>query len=174
MKLSLALVLVFSCAAAVSACAAPREQRVAPDLEPPPARSEPSLTKAQALDLVSGANDADDAVRSLDTHRLGFSLDPATIDWFKDQGAAPEVIDYLKKRSRVDWDGMRGDIDPRAPEGSEYIDPRRAFDDFAGDRRDYVSSPRSRDPFGFPPAGSVLERRSSEDGPDRGIIFLPR
>ena len=27
---------------------------------------------------------------------------------FADQGAAPEVIDYLKKRARIDWDGLRG------------------------------------------------------------------
>ncbi|MBI3726057.1 hypothetical protein HY251_19175 [bacterium] len=165
------LLAVLACAAALSGCAAPAERGVAPDLEPPPARADAPLTKVEALDIVTHARDTDHAVKSLDEHRLAFALDETTFDWFRENGAAPEVIDYLKKRARVDWDGLRGDVDPTAPEGSGYVDPRRGFDDFAGrDRRDF--SPRSVDPFEVPPRDSPFERRLEDR--DRSTIFLPR
>ena len=140
------------CCAALAGCAEPDERASAPHLAPPPARAEAPLTKSDALEIIAHARDADHAVKSLDLHRLAFSLDGTTIDWFKENGAAPEVIDYLKKRARIDWDGLRGDIDPRSPEGSGYVDPRRGFDDFAGSEgRENLRSPRSDDPFAAPP-----------------------
>lgn len=118
----------------------------APSLEPPPARSGEPLTREQALEMAR-SEDVEHAISELDASRFGFVLDAATIGWFERQGATPEAIDYLRKRSHVDWEGLRGDVDPGSPE-REYIDPRRGFDDWAGfGRRESFTSYRSRDPF---------------------------
>jgi len=133
-------------AALLSGCATTRETGAAPDLAPPPAR-EGALTREQALELARTLP-PERAIRALDERRFGFVLDDGTIGWFEKQGAAEEVVDYLRKRRKVDWEGLRGDVDPTGPE-REYIDPRRGFDDWAGfGRRESFTSYRSRDPFG--------------------------
>jgi hypothetical protein len=127
-------------------CASPpRETGRAPDLAPPPAR-EGALSKEDALAL-SRSLPPERAIRALDEKRFGFVLDDAMIGWFQREGSPEEVVDYLRKRRRVNWEGLRGDVDPSGPE-REYIDPRRGFDDWAGTgKRDIFSTERSRDPF---------------------------
>jgi hypothetical protein len=136
-------------AAALGAgCAASGPAPVAPDLEPPPLRSDPALSREDALKVIEDAPDAETAIRELDDRRLGFALDAAAIEWFRSREAPGEVVDYLKKRSFVPWERLRGDVDPRSPETGEYIDPRRSDEDFAGkDRRELFSSLRSWSPF---------------------------
>jgi len=130
----------------VSGCTVTHDVERGPLLEPPPARGGAPLTKDEALALAKDP-DIDHAIEELDAHRLAFVLDAPTIAWFEKEGAAVEVSDYLSKRARVDWEGLRGDIDPRTPE-EQYIDPRRGFDDWAGfGRRDSYASYRSLDPF---------------------------
>jgi hypothetical protein len=120
---------------ALAGCAGPAPTGTAPDLEPPPASSEPPLSRAEVLEVVKGSPDNEQAIRTLDARRFAFALDAATVEWFRDQGVPTEIADYLEKRARVDWDGLRGDIDPSSPEHGEYVDPRRGFDDFAGVQR---------------------------------------
>ena len=124
----------------------PREVGRAPDLEPPPARDGTPLTRAQAFEIARDA-DLDEAIQRLDGSRFGFVLDAPTIEWFQRQGAPEEVVDYLKKRRRVDWAQLRGDIDPATPE-LQYVDPRRGFEDFAGfGFRESYAGYRSLNPF---------------------------
>jgi len=54
---------------------------------------------------------ADAAIVYLDRYPFDFELSEE-LDWLKTQDLAPEVIDYLEKRARVDWEALRGDIDP--------------------------------------------------------------
>ncbi len=145
MRSILALLLAASLAGCVTTT---REVGRAPRLEPPPARGGEPLTREQALELAR-QDDVEEAIRRLDDSRFAFVLDAGTIGWFERGGATPEALDYLNKRRRVNWEGLRGDVDPRTPE-SEYIDPRRGFDDWAGfgRRMSYASDFRSRDPFG--------------------------
>jgi hypothetical protein len=133
-------------AAPLGGCTTTRETGRAPGLEPPPARPGEALTREQALEIARG-EDLELAIRLLDERRFAFVLDAAAIGWFERGGATPEAVDYLRKRCRVDWEGLRGDVDPDAPERA-YVDPRRGFDDWAGfGRRESFTSPRSRDPF---------------------------
>jgi hypothetical protein len=127
-------------------CAVARVTGNAPYLEPPPAdRSEP-LTRDQVLREIERTKNHEDAIQALDDLRFAFVLDAATIEWFRVHDVAPEVLDYLRKRARVDWEGLRGDIDPRAPEAGDYVDPRFGFEDFAGvQARDHPE--RSHDAF---------------------------
>jgi hypothetical protein len=139
---------VFLALVVLVGCSTTHETGRAPRLEPPPARSGEPLTKDQALALAKDP-DAEQAIDELDAHRLGFVLDAPTIVWFEKEGATPEALDYLSKRTRVDWEGLRGDVDPGTPE-AEYIDPRRGFDDWAGFGRHegfMGLGMRSRDPF---------------------------
>src|SRR5262245_18717810 len=119
----------------------------APGLEPPPARSGEGITREQAL-AITREDDSERAIQRLDAARFSFGLDAGTAGWFEREATPAEVVDYLKKPRRVDWEGLRGDVDPATPE-REYIDPRRGFDDWAGfGRRESYASTRSRDPFG--------------------------
>ena len=131
-------------------CAEPRSRGSSGMLEPPPARSGTPLSREAALSIAKQP-DPELAIESLDEQRIGFALDAPTLEWFRQQGAPSEVLDYLSKRARVDWEGLRGDIDSRTPAG-EYADPRRGFDDFAGTaRKDSLdTAPRSEDPFNAP------------------------
>src|SRR5581483_8755553 len=106
-----ALLLAFY-AAFLAGCTTTREVGRAPSLEPPPAREGEPLTREQALDIAK-SEDAESAIRSLDDHRFQFVLDAPMLGWFERGGATPEALDYLRKRGRVDWDGLRGDVDPR-------------------------------------------------------------
>ena len=132
----------------LAGCTAPRPPGRAPALEPPPLRSSAPLSREDVLRLVAEAEDPERAIQTLDERRFEFALDAATVEWFKNQGIPPEVLDYLRKRARIDWEGLRGDVDPDSPEVGEYVDPRRGFEDFGGShRREQFTSLRSRDPF---------------------------
>lgn len=87
---------------------------VAPRLTPPPAK-QGALDREAALELARGHADPADAIAALDAHRFAFELDEAAITWFGERGVEPEVLDYLRKRSMVDWESLRGDIDPDSP-----------------------------------------------------------
>lgn len=88
---------------------------VAPRLAPPPAR-DGALDRDAALRVAQGHADPAEAIAELDTHRFAFALDDATLTWFGQQGLEPAVLDYLHKRSRVDWEALRGDVDPDTPQ----------------------------------------------------------
>jgi hypothetical protein len=129
-----------------SGCVAPGDRPRAPGLEPPPARSGAPLERERALAIAQGS-DPEQAIEELDGSRFDFVLDAGTIAWFEKEGAPGEVLDYLKKRGSVDWDSLRGDVDPRSPE-TEAVDPRRGFDDWAGfGRRESYASSGGLDPF---------------------------
>jgi hypothetical protein len=133
-------------AATLVGCSSTREVGRAPALEPPPA-GEIGLTREQAL-LVARSDDSEQAIRVLDRQRFAFVLDGPTLGWFEREGATPAALDYLRKRAKVNWEGLRGDVDTEAP-AAEYIDPRRGFDDWAGfgRRSSFSDGERSRDPF---------------------------
>lgn len=88
----------------------------APGLEPPPDRGGPGLSRDQVLVVARGHEDAAEAIAVLDQTRFTFRLDAGAVRWFGGQGLDPAVLDYLDKRSRIDWDALRGDIDPDAPD----------------------------------------------------------
>ncbi len=153
----LALVLAF----ALGGCASPEGQPAAPALDPPPLRGDPALSREEVRELIGAAAEPEDAIRQLDDRRLGFALDPATIEWFRTHDAPDEVIDYFKKRAAVPWERLRGDVDPLWP-GTQYVDPRRGDEDFAGrDQRELFSSLRSLSPF-------TTEKRPPTDDGDFG------
>ncbi|MCO5169766.1 MAG: hypothetical protein M9894_25800 [Planctomycetes bacterium] len=87
---------------------------VAPRLDPPPARRG-ALEREDVLALARSHADPADAIAALDVRRFGFPLDDDALDWFGQQGVDPAVMDYLVKRARVDWDALRGDVDPDGP-----------------------------------------------------------
>ncbi|MEZ6188821.1 MAG: hypothetical protein R3F62_27935 [Planctomycetota bacterium] len=86
----------------------------APDLEPPPAQAQ-ALSPQEVLDRVRAAEDPGDAVRELDRYPFAFELDAARLAWFDAEGVPPAVADYLAKRAEVDWEALRGDVDPSSP-----------------------------------------------------------
>jgi hypothetical protein len=88
---------------------------VPPALAPPPAYSDRALSREAALAVASEADDPGDAIRTLDAHPLDFQLTPEVLTWFGEQGLDPAVLDYLRKRSKVDWSALRGDVDPETP-----------------------------------------------------------
>ncbi len=122
--------LVAACALPLAACAdpapvsapppppveapAPEPGRpVAPRHAPPPARG-PGLTRAEVVAVARAAEDPAAAIYDLDLQRFAFALDAEALAWLEGQALAPEVVDYLRKRSRVDWEALRGDVDPWA------------------------------------------------------------
>lgn len=88
---------------------------VAPRLDPPPAR-DGALERDAALRLARRQPDPADAIAELDARRFAFALDDATLAWFGQQGVDPAVLDYLKKRAMIDWESLRGDVDPDGPQ----------------------------------------------------------
>jgi hypothetical protein len=94
---------------------APTVVVVPPDLAPPPAYEDHSLTREEALKIAHGADDPGDSIRELDSRPLDFELTEEALVWFGEQGIEPEVLDYLRKRSKVDWPSLRGDVDPSGP-----------------------------------------------------------
>lgn len=88
----------------------------APGLEPPPDRGGPGFSRDQVLVVARGHEDPADAIAVLDQTRFTFRLDAGAVRWFGAQGLDPAVVDYLDKRSRIDWDALRGDVDPDAPD----------------------------------------------------------
>lgn len=84
---------------------------VAPRLAPPPAR-DGALDRDAALAVARRHADPAEAITELDAHRFAFALDAAALAWFGQQGVEPAVMDYLEKRSKVDWEALRGDVDP--------------------------------------------------------------
>lgn len=91
---------------------------VAPRLEPPPPKPG-ALSEARVLELSSRAQDAADAIRLIDARPLAFPLDQEHLDRLGAAGIDPDVLDYLRRRARVDWESLRGDIPDPPPEG-EY------------------------------------------------------
>lgn len=89
-------------------CAAPPRGR-APDLDPPPARAE-RLTRAQVLALGQ-RGEPEEAIEELDRYPFGFDL-RAALPELERAALPPAVLDYLRKRSRVDWEALRGEVDP--------------------------------------------------------------
>jgi hypothetical protein len=99
---------------AAAGCATPRRSPVAvstaPRLEPPPAR-EDRLDRERVLALARAPEGPAQAIEVLDRHAFAFELDAESLRWFGEQGVDPQVHDYLRKRSRVDWEALRGDLD---------------------------------------------------------------
>ena len=87
---------------------------VPPRLAPPPAR-DVALDRDGALHVAQRHADPSDAILELDAHRFEFALDEPALEWFGAQGVEPQVLDYLSKRARVDWESLRGDVDPDGP-----------------------------------------------------------
>jgi hypothetical protein len=88
---------------------------VAPRLDPPPPRGD-ALDRPGVLRVAQGHVDPADAIVELDTRRFAFALDDPAIEWFGQQGVDPQVLDYLRKRAAIDWDALRGDVDPDGPQ----------------------------------------------------------
>lgn len=86
----------------------------APALEPPPA-AQRTLQPADVLEIVRQAPDPGAAVRELDRYPFGFELSQEQQGWFVRHGVSGEVADYLAKRAEVDWEALRGDVDPASP-----------------------------------------------------------
>jgi len=104
---------------AASGCAEPDSTDslvvvVPPALEPPPADEE-ELDRFQVLAAAQGSEDPADVIALLDASPFSFELDAEAVAWFGEQGVPPEVLDYLGKRSKVDWSSLRGDVDPNTP-----------------------------------------------------------
>jgi hypothetical protein len=87
---------------------------VAPRLAPPPPRDD-ELDREGALRIALRHTDPADAIVELDSRRFRFALDDPTLAWFGEQGVEPQVLDYLSKRAHVDWESLRGDVDPDGP-----------------------------------------------------------
>jgi hypothetical protein len=104
------LALVAGCASSES----DHPELVAPALEPPPGEDE-ELSREQVLAIAQESADPADAIALLDARPFSFKLDEAAVDWFGEQGSPPAVLDYLRKRSKVDWSSLRGDVDPDTP-----------------------------------------------------------
>ena len=86
----------------------------APALEPPPAQPT-ALEPEDVLRVVAQARDPGAAVRELDRYPFAFELSDERQGWFVRQGVPGEVADYLAKRAEVDWEDLRGDVDPTTP-----------------------------------------------------------
>ena len=87
---------------------------VAPALEPPPGEDE-ELSRERVLAIAQREEDPGQAIALLDRRPFSFELDEDALAWFGEQGSPPEVLDYLRKRSKVDWSSLRGDVDPDTP-----------------------------------------------------------
>ncbi|MCA8921340.1 MAG: hypothetical protein KDD82_05995 [Planctomycetes bacterium] len=86
----------------------------APALEPPPAARR-RLSPEDVLAIARAAEDPGAAVRELDRYPFAFELTQERQGWFAQQGIPGEVADYLEKRAEVDWEALRGDVDPATP-----------------------------------------------------------
>lgn len=88
---------------------------VSPTLAPPPAYSDRSLSREAVQKLAESADDPADAIRELDDHPFDFELTDDALTWFGEAGLDPAILDYLRKRSKIDWSSLRGDVDPETP-----------------------------------------------------------
>lgn len=88
-----------------------------PRLAPPPARGR-GLDEAEVVALARRHADPRDAIDALDQRRFGFALDEPALERLSGQQLGEEIMDYLRKRARVDWEALRGDIDDGGDEGS--------------------------------------------------------
>ena len=91
----------------------------------PRAKRSASLWRLGSLCLALGAcaraqakQDPEEVIADLDLYPFAFDLE-AELPWFEEQGLRPPVLDYLRKRSRVDWGSLRGDVDPEGGEPPE-------------------------------------------------------
>tara|TARA_R110002072_G_scaffold65971_4_gene163091 strand:+ start:936 stop:1235 length:300 start_codon:yes stop_codon:yes gene_type:complete len=87
---------------------APASSR-APALDPPPA-AERRLDREEVV-REARKRAPGPAIAYLDRYPFDFELS-SELSWLRTQEMAPEVVDYLEKRARVDWEALRGDIDP--------------------------------------------------------------
>jgi hypothetical protein len=87
------------------------ETAEAPRLAPPPAEGD-AIGREEVVRLARAHAEPDDAIRALDARRFAFALDDAALTWLGRQGLEPQVLDYLNKRAKVDWEALRGDIPP--------------------------------------------------------------
>lgn len=88
----------------------PAPRAVAPPYQPPPAAAEP-IDRAELLELAR-AHPPDEVIAKVDRHPLAFALDEGALSELEGQGLPAEVLDYLRKRARVDWESLRGEVDP--------------------------------------------------------------
>lgn len=104
------------CAAlALPACGGPEPAvSVAPPLEPPPP-APGSLTEEQVLELSRSSSGPEEAIRRIDSRPLAFPLDQEHLDGLGRAGIDPDVLDYLRRRARIDWETLRGDIPDPGP-----------------------------------------------------------
>lgn len=79
-----------------------------------PAPSAQSLTREQVL-VTATSRDPQEAIAELDRHPFAFPLDQENLRWFEDRVAPPEVLDYLHKRSAIDWDALARSSQPVQP-----------------------------------------------------------
>jgi len=102
--------------------------RPAPRPDPArPTNSSLALSKEQVLGIANG-QDTQEAIAEIDRHPLAFKLTNENIGWFEDRVAPPELVDYLKKRSAVDWDTLsRSTPAPAAPRPAEMSEPDGGF-----------------------------------------------
>ena len=103
---------------ALCACAAPEEpapepgppeRSVAPPYRPPPAAEE--AIERPELIALAGAHPPEEVISRVARHPLAFELDERTLRELEAELPA-EVMDYLRKRARVDWESLRGEVDP--------------------------------------------------------------
>jgi hypothetical protein len=84
---------------------------------------EPPLTREQTLTIVRNATADERAIQSLEERQLGFPLDRAALEWFAENGAGQDVVDYLRVRARYEpvypalwwgweWPGVVEDASP--------------------------------------------------------------
>jgi hypothetical protein len=79
------------------------------------------LTKEQVL-AIAGRLEPAEAIAEIDRHPLAFPLSKENLSWFEDRLVAPELADYLKKRSQVNWEQLAKPAEPTPPPPSVIDD----------------------------------------------------
>ena len=74
------------------------------------------MSETEVLELAKREEDPESAIRLLEPRPLGFELDSACLERLEGQGLDRDVLDYLKKRAKLDWASLRGDVNPEGPE----------------------------------------------------------
>ncbi|MBL4848693.1 MAG: hypothetical protein JKY65_24490 [Planctomycetes bacterium] len=85
----------------------------------PRLRAAPAAARRLDRDEVlseAASREPDDAIAFLDRYPFDFDLEQE-LEWFRTQEMASEVLDYLSKRARIDWESLRGDVDPDRSRG---------------------------------------------------------
>jgi hypothetical protein len=105
---------------------------VSMDLALPSSLDPPSTSKAEAFALVERSATAEEAIQHLEVRRFAFKIDRATMDAFAERGADQEVLDYLLRRSHVEWSERQLERESRDPVLRALAQPDRgdAPDDY--------------------------------------------